>query len=131
MQNVGSYAPVGGAADRRALQAAHQKNTQLCRRIFILLFTFFWLRPYSRSLLAIAVCDTPNRFTSLRVLGPNYDKAGSGQERFETTGNVIQRTFHRILTADCHRRGIVVRQQDILRTQLIPSSCVSARLTSI
>lgn len=30
---------------------------------------FFWLRPYSRSLLAIAVCDTPNRFASLRVLG--------------------------------------------------------------
>ncbi len=43
-----------------------------------------------------------------------------GQDRtFETTGNVIQRTFHRIL-ADCHRRGIVVRQQDVLRTQLIP-----------
>ena len=30
---------------------------------------FCWLRPYSRNLLAIAVCETPRRLASLRVLG--------------------------------------------------------------
>ncbi len=65
-----------GAAGKKAYRRS-QKNLRLCRRyLFFYSSPFFWLRTdhNSRSLLAIAVCDTPNRFASFSV-PDSYDKA--------------------------------------------------------
>ena len=56
----------------KALAAFAYKNASTWRHFHLRHYSslfFCWLRPYSRNLLAIAVCETPRRLASLRVLG--------------------------------------------------------------